>query len=92
MVVQIRVEVVDPQVVGAACGHLVLLVFLGRAQRQAARVYRGRPLYLIHVEGWVCGYVIARTLKRMRVVVEAVGLIPAFDVALHAVNRHVHKA
>ena len=28
----------------------------------------------------------------MRVVVEAVGLVPAFDVALHAVNRHVHKA
>ena len=92
MLVEVGVEVVDPEVVGPACGDLLLLVGLGRAQGQAARVERGGVLDLVHVEGRVGGHEVARAVERVGVVVEGISLVARLDVALHAVDGHVHEA
>ena len=92
VLIQIRVEVVNPQVVGTTRGHLVLLVLLGHAQRKSPGVHGGGPFDLIHVKRRIGCHIVAFAFQRMCVVVESVGRVAALDVALHAVHCHVHKA
>ena len=69
----------------------MLLVLLWRAQRQATRIQGRIVLDLVHVEGRVGGHVVALTVKLVRVMVEGVGLVTRLDLALHAVDGHVHE-
>ena len=90
-VLEVGVEVINPEIVGTACGHFFLLVRLRCAKRQATGVQSLCVLHLIHVKGRVGGHKVTLAVERVRIVVEGVGVIARLDVALHAVNSHVHE-
>ena len=69
----------------------MLLVLLGGSQRQAPGVKRRGVLDLVHVEGRVGSHVVALAVELVGVVIEGVGLVSGLDLALHAVDGHVHE-
>ena len=90
-VVQIGVEVGDPQVIGIA-DFLFLFIDARQAEGQAARGGGGLRLHFVHVERGIGHDVVAAALEVMGVVIKGIGFVSGFDHAGEAVHGQIHQA
>ena len=82
-------EIRDPQIVCVA--DLLILIHSGQTKRQTTCILRRFGFDLVHVERRVCHNVIARALKIVSIVIEAVCFVARHDFGIESVNCHIHN-
>ena len=90
MLVKIRIEIGDPEIVGIA--DLFIFIHAWQTERKAPGALAGFGFDLINIERRIRHDVITATVQVMCVMVEGVRLVTGFDNARQTVHRHIHQA
>ena len=90
VLVQITVEIGDPEIVGVA--DFLVFIHARHAERQPPGALARFGFHLVHVERRVGHHIIAAADKSVRVVIKGVGLVAGADHAGQSMHRHVHLA